>query len=92
VIDEEVRESVVTALREMNYDTSELTGDTVLGPAGLDLESLAVAELAVRLEDAFDVQFSDEEMEELAGATFDEFVSVVAGRIAPTVAAASAAS
>jgi acyl carrier protein len=84
---EKVRESVIVALREMNYDTSELTGTTVLGPEGLDLESLAVAELAIRLEDAFGVKFSDEEMAGAAGATLDEFVAVVASRVDPAMTA-----
>src|ERR1700683_3271955 len=47
----DIREFVLNALKEMNYDVSDVTGDTDLGPAGLDLESLAVAELAVLVED-----------------------------------------
>jgi acyl carrier protein len=66
----------------MNYDVSNVTGDTDLGPAGLDLESLAVAELAVRVEDHFDLKFTDENGEELALMTLDEFIAEVARRIA----------
>jgi acyl carrier protein len=78
---ETVRETVMTALLAMNYDVSELEGDVVLGPAGLALESLAVAEMAVRLEDAFGIRFADEEIAELADATIDEFCATVAGRV-----------
>jgi acyl carrier protein len=81
-MDTEIREFVVNALKEMNYDVSDVTGDTDLGPAGLDLESLAVAELAVLVEDHFGVQFSDEDAEQLALMTLDQFTAEVASRIA----------
>jgi len=81
-MEEDIRQFVVNALKEMNYDVSEMTGDTDLGPAGLDLESLAVAELAVLVEDHFGVKFSDEDSEQLALMTLDEFTAEVAGRIA----------
>jgi acyl carrier protein len=75
------------ALGEMGYDTSGLTGTVVLGPEGLDLESLAVAELAVRIEDAFGVKFSDGDITGLASATLDEFAAAVAARIDPAMVA-----
>lgn len=80
-MDDEIREFVLTTLKDMNYDVSDVTGSTDLGPTGLDLESLAVAELAVLIEDHFGVAFSDEDAEELALMTLDEFVAAVAGRI-----------
>ncbi|MFI6542817.1 acyl carrier protein [Streptomyces prunicolor] len=82
---ERIREFVITALGEMNYDTDEIEGDTVLGTEGLDMESLAVAELAVRLEDEFGVGFADEEMAEFRTATLDEFVGAVARRCDPAM-------
>jgi acyl carrier protein len=84
-VTEKIRDFVISALGEMNYETSELQGETVLGPEGLDLESLAVAELAVRLEDEFGVKFSDEEMAEFRAATLDEFVFAVAQRLDPAM-------
>jgi acyl carrier protein len=83
-MDDEVRQFVVEALRAMNYDVSEVTGDTDLGPAGLDLESLAVAELAVQVEDKFGVRFTDDDTEQLALMTLDEFSTEVGKRIAVT--------
>lgn len=80
-MDTEIREFVLSALKEMNYDVSDVTGETDLGPAGLDLESLAVAELAVLVEDHFGVKFSDEDAAELALMTLDEFTAEVARRI-----------
>jgi acyl carrier protein len=79
-MEDEVRQFVVAALSEMNYDTSEITGDTDLGPAGLDLESLAIADLAVQVEDKFGVKFTEDDTEQLALMTLDEFAHEVAGR------------
>jgi acyl carrier protein len=81
-VEEEIRAFILDSLSQMNYDTSDVAGDTDLGPAGLDLESLAVAELAVRVEDHFGLKFSDEDGEELALMTLDEFTAEVAKRIA----------
>jgi acyl carrier protein len=81
-VEEEIREFILNSLKEMNYDTSDVTGDTDLGPAGLDLESLAVAELAVRVEDHFGLKFSDEDGDELALMTLKEFTTEVGKRIA----------
>jgi acyl carrier protein len=80
-MDDDIREFVLRTLKDMNYDVSDVTGDTDLGPTGLDLESLAVAELAVLVEDHFGVAFSDEDAEELALMTLDEFTAEIARRI-----------
>jgi len=77
----EIRAFVVNALSGLNYNVSQVTGDTDLGPAGLDLESLAVAELAVLVENRFGVRFSDEDAEELALMTLEEFTAEVARRV-----------
>ncbi len=89
-MEDEIREFVVGALAAMNYDVSEVAGDTDLGPAGLDLESLAVAELAVQVEDKFGVKFTDEDTEALALMTLDEFAAEVAKRCALASGGASA--
>jgi len=81
----EIRQFVIESLQEMNYDVSDIDDDTTLGPAGADLESLALAELAVRVEDRFGVKFSEEEAEELAGMTVGEFCSAVAERATTAV-------
>jgi acyl carrier protein len=84
---DELRQFTIDALREMNYDVSEVTGDTELGPAGLDLESLALAELAVRLEDRYQIKFSDDDMETLALMTLDEFTATLSDRLSAVPAA-----
>ncbi|HST65293.1 MAG TPA: acyl carrier protein [Mycobacteriales bacterium] len=77
----DVRDFTIRSLKEMNYDVSEVTDDSVLGPAGLDLESLAIAELAVRIEDEYKVTFSDEEQESVGTWTLGEFVTAVSARL-----------
>ena len=77
---DEIRQFVLDSLTDMNYDIDDIDDDTVLGPAGADLESLALAELAVRVEDRFKVSFEDEG-ELLAGMTVGEFCRAVLPRI-----------
>ena len=81
--DEEIRKFVLESLTAMNYDSTNVDDDTLLGPAGADLESLALAELSVRVEERFGVRFEDEEAERLAGMTVGEFCIAVASHIEP---------
>ncbi|MFJ5840639.1 hypothetical protein ACIQGO_28495 [Streptomyces shenzhenensis] len=46
-----------TSYRETSYEVAEEDGPVFIGPKGLDLESLAVAVLAVRIEDEHGVRF-----------------------------------
>jgi acyl carrier protein len=78
---DEVRQFVLDSLTDMNYSIEGIDDETTLGPAGADLESLALAELAVRVEDKFGVKFNDDEAEQLAGMTVREFCQTVAPRI-----------
>ncbi|MFG1815594.1 acyl carrier protein [Kribbella sp. NPDC049174] len=82
---DEVRAFVIAQLQDMNYDTEGIDDETTLGPAGVDLESLALADLSVRVEDRFGVRFSDDESEQLALMTVGEFTAEVAGRVAQQV-------
>lgn len=85
---DEIKKFAFEALGEMNYDTADFDGDTQLGPAGVDLESLALAELGVRVEERFGLRFSDDELDELASLTIDEFCAAVATRLsAPATSA-----
>ncbi len=83
---DEVRQFVLDSLTEMNYSIDDIDDDTVLGPAGADLESLAHAELAVRAEDRFGVKFDDADGEMLTGMTVGEFCRAVVLRIQPASA------
>jgi acyl carrier protein len=82
--DGEIQQFIIESLREMNHDVSGIDGDTQLGPAGADLESLALAELSVRVEERFGVVFEDEEAEELAAMTIGEFAHTVGERVKST--------
>jgi len=77
----EIRKFVIESLTEMNYDVEGITDETTLGPSGVDLESLALADLAVRVEDQFGVKFGDDESEQLALMTVGEFTDTVANRV-----------
>ncbi len=84
---DEIRQFVLDSLTDMNYSIDGIDDDTTLGPAGADLESLALAELAVRVEDRFGVKFGDDESEALAGMTVGEFCRTVEPRIQPASSA-----
>ena len=80
---QEVRAFVEASLKDMNYDVEGLDDDTTLGPAGLDLESLALADLLMRVEDQYHIRFREEESEELATKTVGEFTQLVVDRAQP---------
>lgn len=77
----EIRQFIIDSLTEMNYNVEGIDADTSLGPAGADLESLALAELTVRVEDRYGVRFNEEEAEELAIMTVGEFCEAVKQRL-----------
>ncbi len=88
---DDVRDFSIRSLKEMNYDVSDVSDDSVLGPAGLDLESLAIAELAVRIEDEYKVTFTDEEQESVGTWTLGEFVATVTTRLTEKAGAGDSA-
>jgi len=84
---DEIRQFVIESLADMNYDVEGIDDDTTLGPAGADLQSLALAELAIRVEDRFGVRFNEDESEELATMTVGEFSAAVAAQLDGAVTA-----
>jgi acyl carrier protein len=83
---DEIRQFVLDSLTDMNYSIDDVDDDTELGPAGADVESIALAELAVRVEDHFGVKFDDEETDMLTRMTVGEFCRDVELRIEPASA------
>ncbi|MEE1816880.1 acyl carrier protein [Streptomyces sp. NPDC004288] len=81
----EVTQFVIEALQNMNYDVTDVTGETPLGPAGLDLESLSVAEIAIQVEDTYGVKFEEDEMETVALLTVSGLVQEIVKRAATAV-------
>jgi acyl carrier protein len=77
---EEVIAFTIDALRQMNFDVDGAGEQTVLGPAGVDLDSLAVAELALRIEDGLGVRLDEQDVDGMATMSLGEFAAEVAGR------------
>ena len=71
---------VVEALRQMNFDVENAGPGTVLGPAGIDLDSLAVAELLLRIEDTYGVTFDEDDTEGLATLTLGHLAEDISRR------------
>ncbi len=82
----EIRQFVFESLTDMNYSVDDVDDDSVLGPAGADVESIALAELVVRVEDRFGVTFDDDESDRLTSMTVGEFCHDVLMRIQPASA------
>ncbi|MEU3498153.1 acyl carrier protein [Kitasatospora cineracea] len=76
----DINRFIVKSLAEMNYDTSEISDETPLGPSGLDLESLALAEIAIQVEDEYGVRIDEDETEQLALMTLGELAAEIARR------------
>lgn len=83
---DDIRQFVLDSLKDMNYSIDGIEDDTVLGPAGADVESIALAELVVRVEDKFEVKFADDESDMLTAMTVGEFCRDVLMRIQPASA------
>jgi acyl carrier protein len=77
---DEVGTFIVNMLREMNYEVADADEETLLGPAGIDLESLAVVELSYRIEDVYHARFNEDDMEWLAVMTLGELTAEVIRR------------
>lgn len=78
----EVFRFLVEGLKNMNFDVDGATEETKLGPGGLDLESLALADLAVQVEDTFSVKFEVDEMESIAMMTLGQLAAEVTAKAA----------
>jgi acyl carrier protein len=78
---DQVFQFVIGVLNDMDYSTRGVDLDTTLGPSGVDMESLELAELGVRVEDRFAVRFVADEAEELASLTIGEFADLVTQRL-----------
>lgn len=76
----EVFRFLVEGLKNMNFDVDGVTEETKLGPGGLDIESLALADLAVQVEDTFSVKFEVDEMESIAMMTLGQLAAEVTAK------------
>lgn len=80
---EDMRALVVRTIEEMSFPTDDLGDDTVLGPEGLGLDSLAFAEVIVQVEEEHDVRFPQEEAPVASvDITLADFVSTLVEAVA----------
>ena len=82
-LQKEIREFVLsTIIEDMNHplDTDEITNDSPMGTGGIDLDSLSLIELTMRLERRFGVEFPDTDIEPVGAMTLGDLVTDVVGR------------
>lgn len=75
---DQVRQFLFEALERLHYDAQDVTGAASLGPDGLDMESLALAELLIHIDARFGFKFSEDDTERVAQMTIDELAGEVA--------------
>lgn len=75
-----VRDRALRELAWLGYDVSAVDGRAKLGRDGLALESMAVAELAVLMEEEFHVDLEGIDLDVLSDMTLDDFVAEVVRR------------
>ena len=80
---EEIRDFVLTTITtSMNLplDLAEITDESPLGSTGIDLDSLNLIELALRLETRFGVEFPESDIEPVGAMTLGGLVDDVIAR------------
>ncbi len=83
ILEDEIREFVLTTvIDEMNILTSRegLTDESPVAVSGLDLDSLSLIELCLRLETRFGMEIPDTDIEPLASLTLGGLVAEVVRR------------
>jgi acyl carrier protein len=79
----EIRDFVLTTITDsMNLplDLDEVDDDSPLGSTGIDLDSLSLIELSLRLETRFGVQFPETDIEPVGAMTLGGLVDDVIAR------------
>lgn len=82
-LEHEIREFVLTTVtRDMNILSSadHITNDSAVGAGGLDLDSLSLIELTLRLEERFGVHIPDTDIEPLGAMTLGELIAELVRR------------
>lgn len=83
VDDERVREFVLSTLAvEMNVPINRetVTDDSPIGTNGIDLESLSLVELTLRLEREFEVKIPDTDIEAIGAMTLGQLAADIVRR------------
>ena len=82
-LQKEIREFVLNTISgDMNhpFDAKEITDDSPLGASGIDLDSLSLIELTIRLERRFGVEFPDTDIEPVGAMKLGDLVDEVVRR------------
>ena len=82
-LQEEIRAFVLhTIVEDMNHplDLGEVTDASPMGTGGIDLDSLSLIELTMRLERRFGLEFPDTDIEPVGAMTLSELVADVVER------------
>jgi acyl carrier protein len=82
-LENEIRAFVLSTITDdMNHplDADEISDDSPMGTGGIDLDSLSLIELAMRLERRFGVQFPDSDIEPVGAMKLGDLISDVIGR------------
>lgn len=82
-LERDIRDFVLTTVtRDMNLlpSTDHITDDSAVGAGGLDLDSLSLIELTLRLEERFQVHIPDTDIEPLGAMTLGELVAELVRR------------
>lgn len=82
-LENEIRDFIVnTVVEDMNHPIApdQVTGESPLGSGGIDLDSLSLIELTMRLERRFNVQFPETDIEPLSAMTLGELTAVTMER------------
>jgi acyl carrier protein len=82
-LERDIREFVLTTVsRDMNLmpATDHLTDESPVGAGGLDLDSLSLIELTLRLEERFKVHVPDTDIESLGSMTLGGLVAELVRR------------
>jgi acyl carrier protein len=82
-LEKEIRDFIVnTVVEDMNHpiEPDQVSGESPLGSGGIDLDSLSLIELTMRLERRFNVQFPETDIEPLSAMTLGELAAATVER------------
>jgi acyl carrier protein len=82
-LENEIRDFILTTVvKDMNHpiEPDEVKLESPLGSGGIDLDSLSLIELTMRLERRFNVQFPETDIEPLGAMTLGELAADIVER------------
>ncbi|MEO6086204.1 MAG: acyl carrier protein [Umezawaea sp.] len=82
-LENEIRDFILTTVvQDMNHpiEPDEVNVESPLGSGGIDLDSLSLIELTMRLERRFNVQFPESDIEPLGAMTLGELAADIVER------------